>query len=69
MVFDVNDKQILLREDDKMSDQSEPLASFLRTLDTLRPRMLEKQNGQIIYADDQFVNQELIKMNISEINI
>ena len=29
----------------------------------------EKQTGLIVYADDQFINQELIKMNISDIEI
>ena len=46
-----------------------PLTSFLTSLEIHGLLNRGTIRRQVIYADDQFVNQELIKMNISEIDI
>ena len=52
-----------------MSNQSKPLADYIRNLGKYIAENDEKETGLIVYADDQFINQELMKMNISDIKI
>ena len=70
LVFDVNDNQVCLREENRVSDRNRPLVAFLKALNDHKSRMPETAfPGLIIYADDQFINQEMMKMNIQEIKI
>ena len=52
-----------------MNAMNEALLDFLKTLK--QHNLLENatNSGLVVYADDQFVNQQSMKMNFSDINI
>ena len=44
--------------------------NLLAFLDTLRSfGLLSTEPGKVVYADDQFINQQLIKMNFTDVGI
>ena len=60
---------IRVQDDSPAEEQNRRFIDFLRTLDSHGQFNVGPSTGSIVYADDQFIAQQLMQMNFTEIGL